>query len=168
LLTRTQLGPSHAFRSVWIPKHKTGCRAEKSWNVTDANRFFQSEIAATIVVLVLLVLAPLLLFSGHLVAAQRQGINEYSPLASRYVAEFDRKWIRAGAPAEEPLVGSADSQSLADLVNSFDVIQRMRAFPFSWGVVIQLVVTVALPILPLLLTMFPLDELLVKLAQVLL
>ena len=128
---------------------------------------FQSEIAATIVVLVLLVLAPLLLFSGHLVAAQRQGINEYGPLASRYVAGFDRKWIRGGAPEDEPLVGSADIQSLADLVNSFDVIQKMRAFPFSWDVVIQLVVTVALPILPLLLTMFPLDELLVKLVQVL-
>jgi hypothetical protein len=128
---------------------------------------FQSEIAATIVVLVLLVLAPLLLFSGQLVAAQRQGINEYGPLASRYVAEFDRKWIRGGASADEPLVGSADIQSLADLVNSFDVIQRMRAFPFSWDVVIQLVVTVALPILPLLLTMFPLEELLVKLVQVL-
>jgi hypothetical protein len=43
----------------------------------------------------------------------------------------------------------------------------MRPFPFSWETVIQLVVTVALPILPLLLTMFPLDELLVKLVQVL-
>ena len=128
---------------------------------------FQSEIAVTIAVLVLLVLAPLLLFSGHLVAAQRQGINEYGPLASRYVAGFDRKWIRGGAPEDEPLVGSADIQSLADLANSFDVIQKMRAFPFSWDVVIQLVVTVALPILPLLLTMFPLDELLVKLVQVL-
>jgi hypothetical protein len=128
---------------------------------------FQSEIAVTIVVLMLLVLAPLLLFSGHLVAAKRQGINEYGPLASRHAAEFDRKWIRGGAPADEPLVGSADISSLADLGNSFDVIQRMRAFPFSWETVIQLAVTVALPILPLLLTMFPLDELLVKLVQVL-
>ena len=128
---------------------------------------FQSEIAVTIAVLVLLVLAPLLLFSGHLVAAQRKGINEYGPLASRYVTEFDRKWIRAGAPVDEPLVGSADIQSLADLANSFDVIQKMRPFPFSWDVVVQLAVTVALPLLPLLLTMFPLDELLVKLVQVL-
>jgi hypothetical protein len=128
---------------------------------------FQPEIAVTIVVLVLLVLAPLLLFSGHLVAAQRQGINEYGPLASRHAAEFDHKWIRGGAPADEPLVGSADISSLADLGSTFDAIQRMRAFPFSWETVIQLAVTVALPILPLLLTMFPLDELLVKLVQVL-
>lgn len=127
---------------------------------------FKQEIAATVVGLVLLVLAPLFLFTGHLVAARRQGIYEYGPLASRYVTEFDRKWVRGGAPEGEPLVGSGDIQSLADLANSFEVIQAMRPFPFGKGDVIPLVATVALPILPLLLTMFPLEELLARLVKV--
>ena len=38
LLTRTQLGPSHAFLVVLIPNDKSGCRAEKPRIATDANR----------------------------------------------------------------------------------------------------------------------------------
>lgn len=70
------------------------------------------------------------------------------------MTEFDRKWVRGGAPEGESLVGSADIQSLADLANSFEVIQTMRLVPFGKEAVIQLVLAVALPIVPLLLTMF--------------
>jgi hypothetical protein len=129
---------------------------------------FKQEIAGAVVILVLLVLGPLFVFSGHLLAARRQGMREYGALASRYVAEFDRKWVQGEAPGGEPLVGSADIQSLADLANSFEVIQTMRPFPFGKEAVIRLVITVALPILPLLLTMFPLDELVARLVRVLL
>jgi hypothetical protein len=129
---------------------------------------FKLEIAGTIGLLLLLALAPLFAFSGHLVRARRHGIEEYGPLASRYVTEFDHKWIRGGAPEGEPLVGSADIQSLADLANSFEVVQTMRLVPFGKEAVIQLVLAVALPILPLLLTMFPLEELLAKLVEILL
>jgi hypothetical protein len=72
-------------------------------------------------------------------------------LASRYVTEFDRKWIRGGAPEGEPLVGSADIRSLADLANSFEVVQTMRRVPFGREAVIQLVAASVLPIPPLLL-----------------
>jgi hypothetical protein len=129
---------------------------------------FKLEIAGAVGLLLLLVLAPLCAFSGHLASARRQGINEYGPLASRYVTEFDRKWVRGGAPADEPLVGSADIQSLADLENSFEVVQTMRLVPFGKEAVIQLVLALVLPILPLLLTMFPIDELAAKLMEILL
>ena len=54
--------------------------------------------------------------------ARRVGLREYGTLAQRYVREFDDKWLRGGAPAGEPLVGSGDIQSLADLGNSFEVV----------------------------------------------
>jgi len=47
------------------------------------------------------------------------------------VREFDRKWLRGGAAADEPLLGSADIQSLADLGNSDAVVKEMRLVPFS-------------------------------------
>ena len=37
--------------------------------------------------------------------------------------EFDDKWLRGRAPADEPLIGSADIQSLADLGNSYEVVR---------------------------------------------
>lgn len=129
---------------------------------------FKQEIAGAVVILVLLALAPLFLFMGQLARARGRGIEEYGALASRYVTDFDRKWVRGGAPQDEPLMGSGDIQSLADLTGSLEVIEGMRPVPFGKKVVIQLVVMVALPFLPLLLTMFPLDELLAKLVKVIL
>ena len=93
---------------------------------------------------------------------------EYGTLAERYVREFNRKWLRGGAPAGEPLVGSADIQSLADLANSFEVIRSMRVVPFTRDAVIQLAVITLLPCAPLLLTMISLEELLKRLLQVVL
>jgi hypothetical protein len=129
---------------------------------------FKQEIAGVVVILMLLVLAPLFLFMDHLARARRRGLEEYGALASRYVADFDRKWVRGDAPEDERLMGSGDIQSLADLAGSFEVIEEMRLVPFGKTVVIQIALVVALPFLPLLLTMFNLEELLARLAQVLL
>jgi hypothetical protein len=65
-------------------------------------------------------------------------------------------------------VGTADIQSLADLSNSFAVVRAMRLVPFGKETVFGLVIVTALPLLPLALTMFPLDELIRRVLGVLL
>jgi hypothetical protein len=127
---------------------------------------FKVELAVMVGFLLVLVLGPLLLFLPHLSAARRRGLREYGTLAQRYVREFDEKWLRGGAPAGEPLVGSADVQSLADLGNSFELVRGMRLVPFTRDTVLQLAVTALLPVAPLLLTLVSLEELLKRLLQV--
>ena len=82
--------------------------------------------------------------------------------------DFERKWIRGGPAPDEPLVGSADIQSLCDLDGSFTVIREMRPFPFGREAVIPLVATIVLPGLPLVLTVIPLGELVKRLLGALL
>jgi hypothetical protein len=120
---------------------------------------FKLELAGILAFALLQVLGPLTAFTPGLLAAKRRGLREYGLLADRYVREFDRKWFRGGAAEGELLVGTADIQSLADLNNSFDVVRRMRPFPFGKETVIPLVVTTVLPGLPLVLTVIPLEEL---------
>jgi len=120
---------------------------------------FKGELFVVVAFLLLLVLGPLLPFAPHLSAARRGGLREYGALADRYVREFDDKWLRGGAAAGEPLVGSPDIQSLADLANSFEVIRSMRLVPFTRNTVVQLAVITLLPVAPLLLTMVSLEEL---------
>ena len=124
---------------------------------------FTVEIVGDVGALVFLVLCPLMVFAGQLARAKRAGLGEYGVLAQRYVREFDAKWIRGDRDPAEPLVGSADIQSLADLANSFDVIRTMRFVPFSKETVFQLGVVTLVPLLPLLLTMISLEELLKRL-----
>ncbi|HEY7558236.1 MAG TPA: hypothetical protein VIH18_25865, partial [Candidatus Binatia bacterium] len=88
-------------------------------------------------------------------------------LAERYVREFDAKWLRGGAPAGAPLVGSADIQSLADLANSFEVVRTMQLAPITRDALLRLVAATLVPVVPLLLTMMPLEELLKRLFGIL-
>jgi hypothetical protein len=128
---------------------------------------FKAEIAALVVVLSCVILGPLLVFAPQLAAAKRKGLRDYGMLAERYVREFDTRWLHGAAPAGEPLLGSADIQSLADMSNSYDVVRTMRAAPITKQAVLGLVVATLLPIAPLLLTVMPLEALLKKLASLL-
>ena len=124
---------------------------------------FTVEIIGVVGALVFLVLCPLIVFGGQLARAKRVGLGEYGVLAQRYVREFDAKWLRGARDQAEPLVGSADVQSLADMANSFDVIRTMRVVPFSKETVFQLGIVTLAPLLPLTLTMISLEELLKRL-----
>jgi hypothetical protein len=121
---------------------------------------FKIEIAVLVVFLMCVVLGPLLVFAAQLAQAKRTGNREYGTLAERYVREFDAKWLRGGVPADEPLVGSADIQSLADLANSFEVVRGMQIAPITRDAVLRLVAATLVPIVPLALTMMSLEELL--------
>jgi len=124
---------------------------------------FKVEIAVMVIFLLCVVLGPLLVFAPQLAEAKRTGDREYGALAQRYVREFDAKWLRADAPAAEPLVGSADIQSLADLANSFEVVRTMRLAPVTKEAVLRLAAATLVPVAPLALTMMSLEELLKKL-----
>jgi hypothetical protein len=129
---------------------------------------FVLEIAFLIGFLMCLLFVPLLVFSPQLERAKRKGISEYGALASRYVEEFDEKWLRSSVPPQEPLVGSADIQSLADLGNSFGIVRSMSIVPFTKGLLLQLAFFTVVPLAPLALTMMPMEELLKKLLGLLL
>jgi len=128
---------------------------------------FKIEIAVLVFFMLCMILGPLLLFAPQLAEAKRTGNREYGTLAERYVREFDAKWLRGGAPADEPLVGSGDIQSLADLNNSFEIVRTMRIAPITKDALIRLVVATLVPLVPLMLTMMPLEELLKKLFGIL-
>ncbi len=127
---------------------------------------FKVEVVGLVAVMVFVLLGPLLVFSRQLAAAKRIGLNEHGALAQRYVREFDRKWLRGGASPDEPLIGSADIQSLADLGNSFEVVKDMKPVPFTLANAVQLAVTTLLPALPLTLTMISLEELVARLVKI--
>ena len=121
---------------------------------------FNVFIATYVIILLCVVLSPLMVFAPQLAQAKRVGIREYGTLAERYVREFDAKWLRGGAPADEQLVGSGDIQSLADLANSYEVVKTMRIAPVTREAITRLVLATLVPIAPLVLTMMPLEKLL--------
>jgi hypothetical protein len=126
------------------------------------------EIVAVALLLYLLALGPVCVFAARLLRQRLHGLYTYGQLASEYVIEFEKKWMEGERPSGEPLVGTADIQSLADLANSFAIVQHIRPVPFGREAIIAVAVFVALPLLPLSLTMFSFQELVARLVNVLL
>ncbi len=129
---------------------------------------YKAEAAGFVIVFILFILGPLTFFSGQLARAKRKGLREYGQLASRYVQGFDEKWVQDGAHGTEELLGSGDIQSLADLGNAMAVIREMRPVPFGMNAVIILVAATVSPLLPLTLTVFSVEEVMLKVIQILL
>jgi hypothetical protein len=144
-----------------------GTLANRIFFVGAALPEFMIEIAVLLAFVLGVVIGPLLVFAPRLAQAKRIGLREYGTLAARYGREFDAKWLRSGAPAAEPLLGSADIQSLADLGNSHEVVRTMRIVPVTKQALLQIVVATLAPIAPLALTMMPLEKLLKALFGVL-
>ena len=129
---------------------------------------YKFELVGMAVFLLVIVLGPLCVFIPKLNGARLAGLRTYGRLASDYVDGFAQKWTRGAAPAGEPLLGSADIQSLADLDSSFAIVKEMKLVPFGNQAIVRFIVIIALPLAPLALTMFSLEELLKRLIQVVL
>ena len=126
---------------------------------------FRFQIGGFIVFFVVVVLAPLLMFSLRMARARRKGLADYGLLAQRYVESFDQKWVRESLPSAE-LLGTGDIQSLADLGNSYQVIREMRIVPFGLQDISRLAIATAAPLSPLLLTIFSFEELMIRIFKV--
>jgi hypothetical protein len=120
---------------------------------------FQLEVFAGAVFMVLAFAGPLAVFAPRLARVKRLGLREYGALGQTYVRDFRRKWLEGEPPADEPLVGSGDIQSLADLGNSYGSAEQMRLAPIKPSSLVYFIAAFLAPIAPLLLTMMPLERL---------
>jgi hypothetical protein len=128
---------------------------------------FKLEIVAVVIFVLCITTAPLFAFTAPLIVAKRRGVLEYGALASRYVCEFDAKWVRPGVARNEDLVGSADVQSLADMGGSYELVRNMRILPITPQMIGLFIIATLLPVFPLVLTEIPLSELMRKLVSIL-
>jgi hypothetical protein len=87
--------------------------------------------AMIVIIDIVLFLGPPCFFAFELMECRERGLRDYTVLAARYVEDFERKWLGEASHAEEPLLGTPDLQSLADLGNSVGVVRNMRLAPVS-------------------------------------
>jgi hypothetical protein len=120
---------------------------------------FRWEVVGAAAFLLFVFAGPLLVFSPRLAHVKRVGLRRYGALGQSYVREFREKWLDGSRP-DEPLVGSSDIQSLADLGNSYGGAAEMRIAPIRLSAAVNFVIAFLLPIAPLLLTVMPAEKLL--------
>jgi hypothetical protein len=109
---------------------------------------FKFLMAVFLVLSVILGICPLIVWAPKLARVRRMGLREYAKLGTTYTDAFDRKWLHHAEPPAEPLLGTADVQSLADMGASYDLVRQMSIAPITKGLAVQLAVLAALPLIP--------------------
>ena len=127
---------------------------------------FRFYAASFVVFFVAVIFGPLLMFTPQMARARREGLAEYSLLAQQYVADFREKWVLKRSTSPGELLGTGDIQSLADLGNSYTVVQEMRVVPFGLRDLTRLVAATAAPMVPLLLLVWSPEEVILRVMKV--
>jgi hypothetical protein len=127
---------------------------------------FKLQIGGFVAFFVLAILGPLLMFTPGMARAKRKGLADYGLLAQRYVDSFEQKWVLEDPALSGELLGTGDIQSLADLGNSYAMVRDMRPVPFGLEDISRLAAATAAPLLPLLLTIFSPEELIMRVIKV--
>lgn len=128
---------------------------------------FKLVIVSFVIFLLIVVFGPLTVFTPKLFRTKWDDAGKYGRLVTRYVKDFDNKWIARTSRDGEELLGTSDIQSLADISNSYAVIVQMGIVPFRLSHVAIIAAFTIAPLLPLTLFIFSLEELLDKLVQIL-
>lgn len=128
---------------------------------------FRVEVVGFIGFFLVVILAPLTMFTPQMARTKRKGLAEYGLLANRYVESFEQKWVVGNAAEGAELLGTGDIQSLADMGNSYSAVKQMRTVPIGREDIGRLAAASAAPLLPLGLTVFSLQDLVVRIFKLL-
>lgn len=120
---------------------------------------FKFAIFSDVCGLILLNLLPLLVFTTKLADCKRIGLYEYGILAKKYVDDFANRWIFDKPENNPELLGHADISGLADLGQGFTNVRNMQLVAFDKNTVLAFALAAAMPFAPLLLTIYPFDQL---------
>lgn len=126
-----------------------------------------STMVIYVVLAVLVILAPILVFTGKLVRLRANGILRYGDIGEEYARLFQRKWVDGINPEGELILGSSDIQSLADLKNSFDIVQNMSIVAADRKTITVIAVSVAAPMIPLFFIALPFEEIIARILGIL-
>src|SRR4030095_3012325 len=98
-------------------------------------------------------------------AGRQRRFLKCGALAAKTPRAFHDRWINGIAPADGPLLGSADVQSLADLGNSMGLIEGMWIIPIAMRQIVTLFFFAAVPMLPLALFQIPFKDMMMSILK---
>jgi len=117
---------------------------------------FKLPAIVLLIIIAIIALAPLAFFVPRLVALRRQGILEYGVLGQIQSRDFHQKWIHHGAGHDAEFLSAPEISTLCDFGQDYERVEQLRPFPADRKALIALAVSVAVPMLPLILAVIPL------------
>jgi hypothetical protein len=117
---------------------------------------FKVDAIVLLMIVVILALGPLSFFVPRLAVLRRQGMLDYGVLGQIQSNDFHNKWVRYRTGHEAEFLDAPESSTLTDYGASYDNISKLRPFPVDRAALIGLTLSVAIPLLPVILAVVPL------------
>jgi len=127
-----------------------------------AVRALRFPAALLVAASVLIGVAPLVVFTGKLMAFKRQSRVAVGALLAEYGRLFDKRWLRREPVDDAEMLGAPEIGPVADTVALFEAVAQMRVVPVSRATVVPLALAAALPIVAVFATQMPLKDALLK------
>lgn len=124
---------------------------------------YKIELIAIVAIITAIGLLPMLFFTPALAGARRKGMLQHGEFSSRFARDVERKMRESRDGGEE--VKGEDIQSLADIGGSFERLREMRLVPIDLLGAGLFVLSAGLPMLVLVLTSVPFEQVLKLLMQ---
>lgn len=116
----------------------------------------QWEIAGLILFLLLVIAGPMLSFIPKLYEAKENALFHYGALASRHIQYVDHKWMTGDVTKDD---AGVDFRAIAHMGSSVKAVRDMSLIPLYKEDMVKFMLAAALPFLPLVTTLIPMDEL---------
>ena len=129
---------------------------------------FKYVIAALVVVILILFVAPLTVFTREILQARRRGIFQYGALAGAVGRQMERKWLDPSAYVDETALDAQHFSATTDLYQLVANVYQIKSVPLDLQDLVAVIVAVLLPFLPILLFEMPLNVILPDLVKLLL
>ncbi len=123
------------------------------------------HIIAFVVVALVIIHLPLLVFSDRLARCRFRALLEFGALVWRHDRAFDEKWIKPLHTSMATPMGCADVSTLADIAVAYEHVDRMQLIPLDKKALGVLLAAALIPMIPLVGTAIPLEEIFSKLAE---
>jgi hypothetical protein len=113
-----------------------------------------------IALVLLLFVAPMLVFTAPMIRARVRGAFSYGELAEALGRRFEQRWLRRGPELDDDALSAPDFSATTDLYSIAANVRNMRMVPFDLRALIPLVIAALLPFVPLVFAVMPLRQIL--------
>jgi hypothetical protein len=122
----------------------------------------RSVVIGYVVISLIIMLFPLIFFTGKLVKTKHQGLLKLSNLGASLSRKFDREWIN-DEPIEKIIEDKqVDPSMLFDYSGMYDSLQQLRAVPVTFRDIIGMGIMLFVPFIPIWFVHFSAVEILQK------
>ena len=122
-------------------------------------------MVAFLVLVVVVFLAPLIVFVKPLSAAKKQALLEYGMLVTKHGRLVKRRWILSEEVNDGGLLSAPEIGPVADTLALYEAVQKMRLLPVGKASIAAIVLPAVVPVLGVLSIRIPLTSILQELLK---